>query len=68
MTAIHTQYNTVFSEFKLTFEATDSNLAAVMDHEFIWREDCEQGLEDVCKDALAACAEDGIVAAVAPFV
>ena len=33
--AVHAQYNTVFSEFKLTFEAADGDLAAEMDHEFI---------------------------------
>ena len=33
--AVHAQYNTLFSEFKLTFEAADGDLAAEMDHEFI---------------------------------
>ena len=56
MSAVHAQCNKVFSEFKLTFEAADSDLAAEMDHEFIGLEDCEQALKDVpvCQDALAA--------------
>ena len=52
------QYNTVFSEFELTFEAADGDLAAEMDHEFIGLEDmCEQALEDMCQDALAGAGE-----------
>ena len=50
---VHAQYNTVFSEFKLTFEAADGDLAAEMDHEFIGLEECEQALEAMCQDALA---------------
>ena len=38
--AVHAQYSTVFSEFKLTFEAADGELAAEMDHEFIGLEEC----------------------------
>ena len=45
---VHAEYNTVFSEFKLTFEAADGDLAAEMDHEFI-------GLEDMCEQALEEC-------------
>ena len=32
VSAVHTQNNTMFWEFKLTFEAADSDLAAEMDH------------------------------------
>ena len=39
--AVHAQYNTVFSEFKLTFEAADGYLAVEMDHEFIGLQECE---------------------------
>ena len=52
--AVHAQYNTVLSEFKLTFEAADGDLAAEMDHEFIGLEECKQALEEMCQDALAA--------------
>ena len=55
---VHAQYNTVFSEFKLTFEAANGDLAAEMDHEFIGLEDmCEQALEAMCQDALAGAGE-----------
>ena len=54
---VHAQYNTVFSEFKLTFEAADGDLAAEMDHEFIGLEECEQALEEMCQDALAGAGE-----------
>ena len=37
---MHAQFNTVFSEFKLTFEAEDRDLAEEMNHEFILLEDC----------------------------
>ena len=52
--AVHAQYNTVFSESKLTFEAADGDLAAELDHEFIGLEECEQALKEMCQDALAA--------------
>ena len=56
--AVHAQYNTVLSEFKLTFEAADGDLAAEMDHEFIGLEECEQALEDMCQDACWVLAND----------
>ena len=57
-TAVNAHYNTVLSEFKLTFEVADSDLADEMDHEFTGLEDCEEALEDVYIDALAACPEE----------
>ena len=54
---MHAQYKTVFSEFKLTFEVADGDLAAKMDHEFIGLEECEQALEDMCQDALVGAGE-----------
>ena len=56
--AVHAQYNTVLSEFKLTFEAADGDLAAEMDHEFIGLEECEQALEDMCQEACWVLAND----------
>ena len=53
--AVHAQYNTVFSEFKLTFEAADGDLARRKwtTNSFIGLEDmCEKALEDIlCQDA-----------------
>jgi hypothetical protein len=57
-TEVNAHYNTVISEFKLTFEVADSDLADEMDHEFTGLEDCEEALEDVFIDALAACPEE----------
>ena len=56
--AVHANYNTALPEFKLTFDMADSDIAEQYDHEFIALEDCEEALEKVCADALAACPKD----------
>ena len=50
--AVHPNYNTVLSEFKLTFEAEDSDIAEKYDHEFVALDDCREALEKVCANAL----------------
>ncbi len=54
---VHKHYNTVLSEFKLTFELMDSDMAEQYDHDFTGLEDCEDALEDIEKEACAAKAE-----------
>ena len=53
--AVHATYNTALPEFKLTFEMAD--IAEQYDYEFTTLESCEEALEKICADALAACPE-----------
>lgn len=57
-TEVNAHYNTVISEFKLTFEVADGDMAEHFEHEFIGLEDCEEALEDIYTDAAAACAKE----------